>query len=158
MEYPKRIKLLDNTANQLSKFKTKNWIGITDNRNGVYTSDAEIKLKSSMLMSSLCDYNDAYIVKATIAVENTVAADGDANNINKKLIFKNCKPFKKCKTKINSTQIDNDPNIHVVMLVYSLLENSNTYSKTDEQSSDNNGAIADFNNDNTTDLLKFKKK
>ena len=38
-----------------------------------------------MLKSSLCDYSDAYIlVKGTITVPNTVAADGNAINTNKK--------------------------------------------------------------------------
>ena len=44
-----------------------------------------------MLMSSLCDYSDTYIlVKGSITVNNTAAADADANNTNKKVIFKNC--------------------------------------------------------------------
>ena len=47
-----------------------------------------------MLKSRLCDYSDAYIlVKATITVNNTAAADTDANNTNKKVIFKNCAPL-----------------------------------------------------------------
>ena len=38
-----------------------------------------------MLKSSLCDYSDAYIlVKGTITVNNTAAADADVNNTNKK--------------------------------------------------------------------------
>ena len=42
-----------------------------------------------MLKSSLCDYSDVYIcVKGTIAVNNTAAADADANNTNKKVILK----------------------------------------------------------------------
>ena len=37
-----------------------------------------------MLKSSLCDYGDAYnLVKGTITVNNTAAADTDANNTNK---------------------------------------------------------------------------
>ena len=40
-----------------------------------------------MLKSSLCNYSDAYIlVKGTISVNNTAAADADATN--KKVIFK----------------------------------------------------------------------
>ena len=57
-----------------------------------------------MLTSSLCDYSDAYIlVKGNISVNNTTAADPDANNTNKKVIFKNCAPFTDCIT-INNTQ------------------------------------------------------
>ena len=35
MEYQKIIKLLDNTPNQPSKFKTKNWFEINDGSYGV---------------------------------------------------------------------------------------------------------------------------
>ena len=47
-----------------------------------------------MLKSSLCDYSDAHIlVKGTITVNNTAAADADANNTNKEVIFRNCAPL-----------------------------------------------------------------
>ena len=47
-----------------------------------------------MLRSSLCDYSDTYIlVKGNISVNNIAAANVDANNTNKKVIFKNCAPF-----------------------------------------------------------------
>ena len=50
-----------------------------------------------MLKSSLYDYSDAYIhVRGTIIVNNTAAADADANNTNKKVIFKNCAPLTNC--------------------------------------------------------------
>ena len=56
-----------------------------------------------MLRSSLCDYSDAYIlVKGNISVNNTTAADADANNTNKKVIFKNCAPFTDSITIINT--------------------------------------------------------
>ena len=65
-----------------------------------------------MLMSSLYDYNDAYIlVKGNILVNNTAAAGADANNTNKKVIFKNCAPFTDCISKINNTQVDNAKDI-----------------------------------------------
>ena len=42
-----------------------------------------------MLKSSLFDYRDAYIlVKGTIAVNNTAAADADANNTNRRQYLK----------------------------------------------------------------------
>ena len=53
-----------------------------------------------MLMSSLCDYSEAYIlVKGNISVNNTAAK-------NKKVIFKNFAPFANCISKINNTEID----------------------------------------------------
>ena len=55
-------------------------------------------------MSSLCDYSDAYILaKETITVLNTAAADANANNVNKKVIFKNCAPFINCTSELNNT-------------------------------------------------------
>ena len=69
-----------------------------------------------MLKSSLCDYGDAYIlVKGTITVNNTAAADADANKTNKKLIFKNCAPFTNCISEINNTQVDNAKDLDIVM-------------------------------------------
>ena len=84
-----------------------------------------------MLRSSLFDYSDACIVvKGAIAVNNTAAADGDANNTNKKVVFKNCAPFTNCISEINNTQADNAKGIDSVMPVYNLIEYSGNYSKT----------------------------
>ena len=77
-------------SNQLSKFRTKNWVEIIDESRGSYTVNQQIKFKISMLRSSLCDYSDAYmLVKGNISVNNTAAADADANNINKKVVLHN---------------------------------------------------------------------
>ena len=84
-----------------------------------------------MLKSSLCDYSDTYnFVKGTITVNNTAAADADANNTNKKVIFKNCAPYTNCISEINNTQVDNAKDIDIVMPMYSLIEYSDNYSKT----------------------------
>ena len=78
-----------------------------------------------MLKSSLCDYSDAYIlIKGTITVNNTAAADADANNANKKVMFKNCAPFTDCKSEINNVEIDNVKDIDTVMPMYNLIEYS----------------------------------
>ena len=55
MEYQKIINLLDNTSNKPSKFRTKNWIEINDNIRGAYSPNKEIRFKTPMLRSSLCD-------------------------------------------------------------------------------------------------------
>ena len=69
MEYQKIINLLGNTTDQLSKFKTKNWIEINDQSRGVYSTGSDIRFKTTMLKSSLCYYTDAYIlVKGTITI------------------------------------------------------------------------------------------
>ena len=39
MEYQKIINLLDNTSNEPSKFRTKNWIEVNDNTGGAYSSN-----------------------------------------------------------------------------------------------------------------------
>ena len=72
MEYQKIINLWDNTSNQPTKFRTKNWVKINDESRGMYNTNSQIKLKTSMLRSSLCDYSDAYmLVKGTITVTNS---------------------------------------------------------------------------------------
>ena len=76
-----------------------------------------------MLKSSLCDYSDAYIlVKASISVENTAGADVDANNVNIKVIFKNCAQFTDCISEINNTQVDNAEDTDAVISMYNLIE------------------------------------
>ena len=80
--------MLSDGSNQPSKFRTRNWIEINDDVRGVYSPNKQIRFKTSMLSSSLCDYNDAYIiVKGNITVNNTAGAGADANNTNKKVIF-----------------------------------------------------------------------
>ena len=75
-----------------------------------------------MLRSSSWDYGDVYIlVTGNTSVNNTVAAGAAANNINKKVIFKNCAPFTNCISKINNTQIDNAEYIDIVMQMYKLI-------------------------------------
>ena len=56
----------------------------------MYSTNNQIRFKTVMLTSVLCDYSDAYIlVKGNITVANTAAADAEANHTNKKVIFKN---------------------------------------------------------------------
>ena len=63
MEYQKIANLLDNKAsNQPYKFRTKNWIEINDESRGIYPINKQIKFKTSILRSSLCDYSDAYVL------------------------------------------------------------------------------------------------
>ena len=99
MEYQKIANLLDNEviSNQLSKFRTRNWVEVNDDSRGTYTN-ADIKFKTTILKSDLCDYADVYIfVKGTITI--TGAGNGDAarqlDERNKGVAFKNCAPFTK---------------------------------------------------------------
>ena len=85
MESQKIANLIDDASNQPSKFRAKNWVEINDESRGTYNVNSQIKYKTTMLKSSLCDYIDGYIlVKGTITVNNTAAADADGNNSNKK--------------------------------------------------------------------------
>ena len=91
MEYKRIIDLLDNTPNEPSKFRTKNWVEINDDSRGTDNTNSQIKFKTSMLRSSLCDYSDAYIrVSGTITVA-ALAAGGENDNI--QVVFKNCAQF-----------------------------------------------------------------
>ena len=72
MEYQKIANLLDSESNKPSKFRTRNWVEINDEARGTYSLNRQIKLKTSVLRSSLCYYSDAYIlVKGNITVNNT---------------------------------------------------------------------------------------
>ena len=70
MEYQKIANLLDHaSSNKRSKFKTKNWVEISDESRGTYNANRQIKFKATMLKSSLCDYSDAYnYVKGKIKI------------------------------------------------------------------------------------------
>ena len=144
------------------------WLKINYDIRGAYSTNKQIRFKTAMLRSDLCDYSDAYIpVKGNISVNDTAAAGADANNANKKVIFKNCASFTNCISKINNTQIDNAEYIDIVMPMYNLIEYSDNYSKTsgslwqyckEVPAVDNNGDIVDFNDANEPDSFKFKTK
>ena len=62
MEYEKIANLLNDETNQPYKFRTRNWVEINDEARGTYSPNKQIKFKTSMLRSSLCDYSDASII------------------------------------------------------------------------------------------------
>ena len=75
MEYQKISDLLESTSDNLSKFRIRNWIEINDESRGDYVN-SDIRFKTTMLRSNLCDYADSYIlVKGTIRI---TGAGGDA--------------------------------------------------------------------------------
>ena len=86
---------------------------------GTYSINSQIKFKTSILKSSICDYSNAYIIfKGNIGVLTTLTTDAAANNANEKVIIKNCAPFIDCINKISNTQVDNAKDIDVVTLMY----------------------------------------
>ena len=73
MEFQKIINLLDTTFDNkdLPRFVTKKWIEVYDQSQKNYSVNKEIRIKTSMLRSDLCDFSDAYIVvKGIITVTN----------------------------------------------------------------------------------------
>ena len=111
MEYQTIANSLDdNKSNQPSKFTTKNWVEINDESRGRYNVNSQIKFKTTMLKSSLCDYSDAYIlIKGTITITGAGidAAARQADERDKSVVFKNCAPFTNCISEINKRQVDN---------------------------------------------------
>ena len=104
MDFQKIANFLDTTSDNkdLPRFVTKKWIEVYDQSEGNYDVNKEIRIKTSMLRSDLCDFNDAYIVvKGTITVTNP-----DNAKRNKPVTFKNNAPFISCisKTKVNEPQ------------------------------------------------------
>ena len=133
----------------LPKFVTKKWIEVYDQLQGNYDVNKEIRIKTSMLRSGLCDFSDAYIVvKGNITVLKKIFTAVDferpintnlnainTNNANnsvfgeKKMFFKNNAPVINCILKINGIKIDNAEDLDVVVTMYDLLEYSKYYKK-----------------------------
>ena len=133
MKYQKIANLIDDASNHPSKFRTKNWVEINDELRGTYNVNSQIKFKTTMLKSSLCDYGDAYIlvkgkIKITRAGDDAAARQADERD--KSAAFKNCAPFTNCISEINNTQVDNAKDIDIVMPMYNLIECSDNYMKT----------------------------
>ena len=127
MEFQKIVNFLDTAPNDknLPKFATKKWIEVYDQSERNYSPNKEIRIKTSMLRSDLCDYSNAYIVvKGTITVTNPNNAKR-----NKAVAFKNNAPFINCISKINGVKIDNAEDLDVVIPMYNLLEYSKNYKK-----------------------------
>ena len=114
MEFHKITNFLDTAFDykDLPRVVTKTWIEVHDQSEENCSVNEEIRIKTSMLRSDLCDFSDAYIVvKGTITLEG----DSDAKKRNKNVAFKDNAPLIKRISKINSVQIDNAEDLDVVM-------------------------------------------
>ena len=168
MEYQKIINFVNNTSNQQSKFKTKNWVEINYGSYGAYSTGSQIKSKTLVIRSRICDYSDAYtLAKGTITVTNTAAAVTSPNNRNKKVIFKNCSPFTDCISEINNKEIDYAKDIDILIRIYTLIKYNDNYSKTfgrlwqyyrDDLFINNNRVIIDVPDKPNNPLFKYKQK
>ena len=132
-EYQKIINVLDDQITQSSKFRTKKWVEINDQSNGVYRTNSQIKFKTTMLKLSLCGYSDTCIlVKRRITITGTEAdaVARRADERSKGVIFKSCTPFNNYISKINNTKVDNAKDLDVVMQRNNLIEYGDNYSET----------------------------
>ena len=130
MEYQKITNLLGTKSDEVPRFITKKWVEVHDQSGSAddrYKPSKQIRFKTSMLRSDLCDFSDAYIV-----VKGEVTVTGVSNNSkkNRPLAFKNNPPFTNYISKINNVLIDNAEDLDVVMPMYNLMEYSKNYRKT----------------------------
>ena len=164
MEYDKINKLLGSESENLSKFVTREYVGVNSLSN-MYNENKSIRFKTPMLRSDLCKYADAYIL-----VNGTITAAAGANNIrdkkNRKLTLKNNAPFVSCITRINGELTEDADDLDIVMPMYNLLGYSKNYRKTirslynyyrDELTNDNNNNFTNRNVVNSNDF-KYKNK
>ena len=110
------------------KICDKKWIEVNDLSRGQCSVNKNVRLKTSILRSYLCDYSDAYIiVKGKIYL--LAAAANENGKTKKDIVFENNTSFRWWITKINSTLIEN-VYLDMVMPMYNLLEYSQNYSMT----------------------------
>ena len=76
MEHRKITNLLGNMPDKVAGFISKKWVEVHDQSVEIYNTNKQVRFKTSMLRSILCDYSDAYIVvKRTITVERALNRD-----------------------------------------------------------------------------------
>ena len=115
----------------------KKWYVRDSESKGSYSHHDPTKFLTKSIESSLCDYSDAYIL-----VTGNITAT--PNNAATQVVFKNCAPFKDCRTEINDTFVDYANFINITMPMYNLIEYSDNYSDT-------SGSLWDSKRDETVD-------
>ena len=85
MEFKKITNFLDITSDNkdLPKFVTKKWIEVYDQSEGNYNLNKEIRIKTSILRSDLCNFSDGYILvtgNITVFKKTFTANDFEAPN------------------------------------------------------------------------------
>ena len=90
MEYQKIANLLESTSDNLSKFRTRNWVEIKDESRGNYANN-DIRFKTTMLRSNLCDYADSYIL-----VIGTITITREGDNVGERQADERDKGVKLC--------------------------------------------------------------
>ena len=87
MDYQKITNLLGTMPDEAPRFITKKWIEVqwSDNAQDRYKPSKQIRFKTSMLRSNLCDFSGAYIV---VKEKITVTGTNNRSRKNKPLAFK----------------------------------------------------------------------
>ena len=123
MEYQKITNLSGTTSDEVPRVITKKWVEVHDHSGSAenrYKRSKQIRFKTSMLTSDLCDFSDAYIVVKG-AIDLTKADGRRYTDIRDRLLaFKNNAPFTYWISKINKVFIDNAEDLDVVMPMYNL--------------------------------------
>ena len=130
MKYQKMTNFLDTTSDDkdLPRFFNKKWVEVYDQLRGNYNVNKEIRIKTSMLRSDLCDFSDAYIgVEGEILLLKVIMMLSKETEI---FHLKNNSSFINCISKTDGVKIDNAEDVDVVMLMNNLLEYSKNYRKT----------------------------
>ena len=121
MEFQKIVNLFDTTFDDkyLPRFVAEKWIEVYDQSEKNYSVSTEVKIKTSMLRSDLCDFSDMHILlwKELILLLIQIMQKESA-------AFKKNAPFINRISKINGVQTDNAEDLDVVMPMYNLLEYS----------------------------------
>ena len=123
MEQCKISMLLDDLI--VSRFVARKWFEVNDLSGSQYYVNNNIRFRTPMLRSDLCDYSDVYIVvKGTI----DLGIDGENDMTQQGAVFKNIVPFRSWISKINNTFVDTAEDFDTVMQMYNLLEYNDNYS------------------------------
>ena len=144
MEYQNITNLLDNMSGKVPIFITKKLIEVHDQSGETYNTNKQIRFKTLMLRSDLCDYSDAYIVVKGIVTVS--AEERDRDEMNRDFALKNNALLISCISKINGVLRENAEDLDFVMSMYNLLEYSKNYSKR-------SGSLWNYYRDELTDVV-----
>ena len=81
MEYRKIINLLNSAPNPPLKFSANNWIELNDESRGKYSTNSQLKYKTSKLNSRLCDHSNAHILLIETITITGAGADYNAKQL-----------------------------------------------------------------------------
>ena len=101
---------------------------MNDLSNSQYSGRKNIRLKTSVLRSDLCDYSDTYIFPKK-KIDVLVVDANENDKAHKDVPFKPNSPFKSCISNFNNVLTENPDNPNIIMPMYNLLFMTNDQSK-----------------------------